>query len=69
MRKKVFALSICAFKFTVSKNKNVYAQTYCCFIYAASLSYEAISMKLHPCGLISHFPVKKKALEGRGINN
>ena len=37
MRKKVFALSICVFKFTVSKNKNVYAQTYCCFIYAASV--------------------------------
>ena len=30
MRKKVFALSICVFKFTVSKNKNVYAQTYFC---------------------------------------
>ena len=67
MRKIVFALSICAFKFTVSKNKNVYAQTYCCFIYAASLSYEAISMKLHQCGLISHFSVKNRALEGRGM--
>ena len=37
MRKKVFALSICAFKFTVSENENVYAQISCGFIYAVSL--------------------------------
>jgi hypothetical protein len=34
MRKKVFALSICAFKFTVSENQNVYAQISCGFIHA-----------------------------------
>ena len=65
MRKKVFALSICAFKFTVSENENVYAQISCGFIYAVSLLYETIWTKAHYSSLISHFRVKIRALEDR----
>ena len=39
MRKKVFALSICAFKFTVSENENVYAQ------------FHAVSFMLFRCNM------------------
>jgi hypothetical protein len=62
MLKKVFALSISAFKFTVSENENVYAQISCGFIYAVSLLYEAISTKAHQSSLISHFRFKIRAL-------
>ena len=61
----VFALSICAFKFTVSENEKVYAQISCGFIYAVSLLYEAISTKAHQSSLISHFRVKIRALGDR----
>ena len=67
MRKNVFALSICAFKFTVSENENVYAQISCGFINAVSLLYEAISTKAHHSSLISHFRFKIRALGDREI--
>jgi hypothetical protein len=51
MRKKVFALSICAFKFTVSENENVYAKF----------------TKAHHSSLISHFRFKIRALGEREI--
>jgi len=59
---KRFALSICAFKFTVSENENVYAQISCGFIYAISLLCETISHHS------SHFRVKIRALEDRKCN-
>ena len=67
MHKKGFALSIYAFKFTVSENENVYAQICCGFIYAVSLLYEAISTKAHQFGLIGLFQVKIRALEDWGM--
>jgi hypothetical protein len=59
---KRFALSICAFKFTVSENENVYAQISCGFIYAISLLCETISHHS------SHFRVKIRALEDKKCN-